>query len=123
MSLVTLGDINVTRIGLGTNRLTKTPKHVALIREAGAAGVQMIDTAYSYQGGHSEETIGDALSPFPEGCVVASKGGISGGSPEVLRAEIEESLRRLKTDSISLSCLHTGDPLVPPAETLPPPNH
>jgi aryl-alcohol dehydrogenase-like predicted oxidoreductase len=111
---VRLGDTEMARIGLGTNRLSKTPDHVAFISAAVAAGVQMIDTAYSYQGGHSEETIGEALSPFPEGCVVATKGGITmGGRPEVLRAELEQSLRRLKTDSVHLYYLHRVDTEVP----------
>ncbi len=119
MKFVRLGDIDVTRIGLGTNRLTKTPDHVAFVRAAVAAGVQMIDTAHSYQGGQSEETIGQALSPFPEGCVVATKGGNSGGGrPEVLRAELDESLQRLTTDSISLYYLHRVDPEIPIEESL-----
>jgi pyridoxine 4-dehydrogenase len=111
---VKLGDTDVTRIGLGTNQLSKTTAHVALIKAAVAAGVQMFDTAYSYQGGHSEETIGEALSPLPEGAIVATKGGITmGGRAEVLRAELEQSLRRLKTDSIFLYYLHRVDTEVP----------
>lgn len=108
-----LGDIEVARIGLGTNRLTRTGDHVAFVKAAVAAGVQMIDTAHSYTDGQSEETIGAALSPIPEGCIVATKGGGGGagsGRPEVLRAEIEESLRRLGTDSIALYYLHRVDP-------------
>jgi pyridoxine 4-dehydrogenase len=118
---VKLGDVEVARIGLGTNRLTKTRDHVAFIRSAVAAGVQMIDTAHSYTGGQSEETIGEALSPFPEGCIVATKGGIGGaghGRPEVLRAELELSLRRLRTGSISLFYLHRVDPETPIEESL-----
>jgi pyridoxine 4-dehydrogenase len=118
---VKLGDIDVARIGLGTNRLAKTPENVAFIRSAVAAGVQMIDTANSYTGGRSEETIGEALSPFPEGCIVATKGGGGGrgsGRPEVLRAELEQSLRRLRTDSISLYYLHRVDPKTPIEESL-----
>jgi aryl-alcohol dehydrogenase-like predicted oxidoreductase len=109
------------RIGSGTNRLTKTPENIALIKEAVAAGVQMIDTAYSYTGGQSEETIGEALSPIPGGCIVATKGGYSGpgrGRPEVLRGEIEESLRRLRTDRIALYYLHRVDPATPLEESL-----
>jgi aryl-alcohol dehydrogenase-like predicted oxidoreductase len=117
-----LGDIDVARIGLGTNRLANTRDHVAFIRAAVAAGVQMIDTAHSYTGGQSEETIGEALSPFPQGCVVATKGGGGGGSgsgrPEVLSAELEESLRRLKTDIIPLYYLHRVDPKTPIEESL-----
>ena len=121
MRTVKLGDIEVGRIGLGTNRLTKTPENIAFIKRAVAAGVQMIDTAHSYTGGQSEETIGEALSPIPDGCVVATKGGFSGagrGRPEVLRAEIEESLRRLRTDSIALYYLHRVDPATPLEESL-----
>jgi pyridoxine 4-dehydrogenase len=119
---VKLGDIDVARIGLGTNRLAKTRDNVAFIRAAVAAGVQMIDTAHSYTGGQSEETIGEALSPFPEGCIVATKGGGGGGArrgrPEVLRAELEESLRRLRTGSIALYYLHRVDPETPIEESL-----
>jgi len=117
---VKLGDIDVARIGLGTNRLTNTRDNIALVKAAIAAGVQMIDTAHSYTGGQSEETIGEALSPFPEGCIVATKGGGagSGGRPEVLRAELEQSLRALKTGSIPLYYLHRVDPTVPIEESL-----
>jgi pyridoxine 4-dehydrogenase len=117
---VKLGEVEVTnRVGLGTNRLTRTPEHVALVKAAVAAGVQMIDTAHSYAGGQSEETIGEALSPIPDGCVVATKGGGSGsGRPDVLRAEIEQSLSRLRTDAITLYYLHRVDPQVPLEESL-----
>jgi len=108
-----LGDLEVGRIGLGTNRLSYTPEHVALIKEAVAAGVNVIDTAHTYAGGESEETIGAALSPIPDDCVVATKAGWKSGRPEVIRAEIEESLRRLRTDSIALHYLHRVDPQVP----------
>src|SRR5487761_301484 len=98
-----LADIDVARIGLGTNRLAHRSDNVAFIKAAVAAGVQMVDTAHSYVGGQSEETIGAALSPIPATCVVATKGGGGGGAgrgrPEVLRAEIDESLRRLRTDT------------------------
>jgi aryl-alcohol dehydrogenase-like predicted oxidoreductase len=116
-----LGGIDVARIGLGTNRLTRTAGNVAFIGAAVAAGVQMIDTAHSYSSGQSEETIGEALSPIPDGCIVATKGGGGGpgrGRPEVLRAEIEESLRRLRTDSIALYYLHRVDPETPLEDSL-----
>ncbi|MHB8588247.1 MAG: aldo/keto reductase [Candidatus Dormibacteraceae bacterium] len=112
-STLKLGDIDVARIGLGTNRLTRTGDNVEFVRAAVAAGAQMIDTAHSYTGGQSEATIGAALSPIPEGCIVATKGGGGGagrGRAEVLSAEIEESLRRLGTDSIALYYLHRVDP-------------
>lgn len=108
-------------MGLGTNRLTDTPRNIALVKEAVAAGFGMIDTAHSYTRGQSEETIGAALSGDPGGCVVATKGGFGGpgrGRPEVLHAEIEESLRRLRTESIALYYLHRVDPETPLEESL-----
>jgi pyridoxine 4-dehydrogenase len=113
-----LGETEVARIGLGTNRLTKTAEHVVFVREAVVAGVNVIDTAHTYAGGGSEETIGAALSPIPEDCIVATKGGWNGARPETLRAEIEESLRRLGTDSIALYYLHRVDPQTPLEESL-----
>jgi pyridoxine 4-dehydrogenase len=115
-----LGDIELTRIGLGTNRLRNTPENVAFIRKAVAAGVNLVDTAHSYTGGESEATIGAALSPVPEGVVVATKGGYARGEgrPEVLRAQIEDSLRRLRTETIALWYLHRVDPETPLEESL-----
>jgi len=110
-----LGDTEVTRIGMGSNRLTNTPPNVAFVREAVGAGLTHIDTAHLYTGGESEVTIGAALAPFPEDVVVATKGGYRPGEgrPEVLSAQIEESLRRLQTDSIQLYYLHRVDPETP----------
>jgi len=117
-----LGDADVTRIGLGTNRLANTPANVAFVKEAVAAGVGMIDTAHSYTGGDSEQTIGAALPVEPDGSVIATKGGGGGGSgrgrPENLQAEIDESLRRLRTDTIALYYLHRVDPETPLEESL-----
>jgi aryl-alcohol dehydrogenase-like predicted oxidoreductase len=108
----------VARIGLGTNRLTKTKDNIDFIKAAVSAGVQMIDTAHVYTGGQSEETIGEALSPIPEGCIVATKGGVRGASPEMLRADIDQSLRRLKVNQIDLYYLHRVDPETPLEESL-----
>jgi aryl-alcohol dehydrogenase-like predicted oxidoreductase len=115
-----LGDTDVPRMGLGTNRLTNTREHVDFVREAVAAGLRHIDTAHLYTGGESEATVGAALSPFPEGCVVATKGGFRPGEgrPEVLRSQIEESFRRLQTDSITLFYLHRIDPQTPVEDSL-----
>jgi aryl-alcohol dehydrogenase-like predicted oxidoreductase len=115
-----LGDVEVGRIGLGTNRLENTPENVAFIRAAVEAGVTHIDTAYLYRAGKSEETIGAALDPIPEGVVVATKGGYNPGEgrPDVLRSQIEESLRRLRTDVIPLYYLHRVDPETPLEESL-----
>ena len=118
---VRVGDTEVARIGLGTNRLRNTPAKVAFVREAIATGIGMIDTAHSYTRGESEATIGAAVSSGPGGCVIATKGGIGGpgrGRPEVLRAEVEESFRRLRTDTIALYYLHRVDPETPLEESL-----
>lgn len=119
MPKLRLGDTEVTRIGLGTNRLTNTREHIAFLREAVAAGVGHIDTAHVYTGGESEETIGAALSPS-DGHVVATKGGHRAGEgrPEALRAQIEESQRRLQTERIALYYLHRVDPQTPLEESL-----
>jgi pyridoxine 4-dehydrogenase len=115
-----LGDTELVRIGLGTNRLTHTPEHIAFVREAVAAGVNVADTAHLYTRGGSEATIGEALAPFPEGVVVGTKGGYEPGEgrPAVLRAQIEESLRRLRTESIELYYLHRVDPQTPLEDSL-----
>ncbi len=108
----------MSRIGLGTNRLKNTPDNVAFVRDAVAAGVGLIDTAHSYTGGESEQTIGAALSSSRDRCVVATKGGWGSGRPDALRAEIEESLRRLRTDTIDLYYLHKPDPETPLEDSL-----
>jgi pyridoxine 4-dehydrogenase len=118
---LTIGDVEVPRMGLGTNRLANTPTNVGLVQEAAAAGVGLVDTASGYTGGESERTIGLAIGSGASGCVVATKGGGGGpgrGRPELLRAEIDESLRRLQTDSIILYYLHRVDPETPLQESL-----
>jgi aryl-alcohol dehydrogenase-like predicted oxidoreductase len=118
--MLRLGARTLTRIGLGTNRLTETPKNVEFVREAACTGVNMIDTAHTYTKGESEETIGRALSPIPEGCVVATKGGygVAEARPEALRAQIEESLRRLRSQRIALYYLHRLHSDVPLEQSL-----
>jgi len=119
-SMLRLGDTDVPRIGLGTNRLRNTPENTAFLKEAVAAGLRHVDTAHLYTGGESEATIGEALSPPPDGVVVATKGGFNPGEgrPEVLRAQIEESLTRLRSDPIELYYLHRVDPETPLEESL-----
>ncbi|HEY7267937.1 MAG TPA: aldo/keto reductase [Solirubrobacterales bacterium] len=114
---LTIAGVEVARIGLGTNRLT--PKNHDFLREAVEAGLGLIDTAVSYSGGDSERAIGEALAPKPGGLVIATKGAYSGsGSPEELRAEIEQSLESLKTESIDLYYLHRIHRETPLAESL-----
>jgi pyridoxine 4-dehydrogenase len=106
------GDAEISRIGLGTNRLTNTQSNRAFIEEAVAAGVGMIDSAHLYTRGESEATIGAALGGRGRdgSYVVATKGGYNGASPDVLRAELEESLRTLRSEAIDLYYLHRVDP-------------
>jgi pyridoxine 4-dehydrogenase len=115
-----LGDRELTRIGLGTNRLRDTPENVDFLRQAVRTELNFIDTAYLYTGGASERAIGTALAPFPDDLTVATKVGYHPGSgrPEALRAELEESFERLRVETIALVYLHRVDPDVPIEESL-----
>ena len=115
---IKLGDTEVPRIGLGSNRLTTD--RVEFLNEAVAAGVRHVDTAHTYTGGQSEQTIGAALAGRQDGVVVATKGGWGSGRPDAIRDEIEESLRRLRVDTIDLYYLHRPDPETPLEESLGP---
>jgi aryl-alcohol dehydrogenase-like predicted oxidoreductase len=115
-----LAGVGVPRIGLGTNRLTTAPQDVEFVRDAVAAGVRHIDTAHLYTGGASERAIGEALAGVREDVLVATKGGYRPGEgrPDVLGAQIEESLSSLRTDTIALYYLHRVDPETPLEESL-----
>lgn len=115
---VRIGTLSVNRLGLGTNRITDTAEARALLKRAVELGVNFIDTAHTYQGGDSETTIGRTLAPYAEGLVIATKGGMNGASPNQLRADLEDSLQRLRTDCIDLYQLHRVDPKVPLEVTL-----
>ena len=90
-------------------------------------GINLIDTADSYGPEVSEELIAEALHPYPEGLVIATKGGLTragpgewarDGSPQHLREACENSLQRLKLDRIDLYQLHAPDPQVPYEESV-----
>jgi len=117
---VRLGDRELTRIGLGTNRLTDTPENVDFLQQAVETGLDFVDTAHLYTGGASERAVGTALAPFPDDLTVATKVGYHPGSgrPEALRAELEESFERLREETIPLVYLHRVDPDVPIEESL-----
>src|SRR5262249_16959157 len=116
---VTVAGTEVTRIGLGTNRLTSAPDTHAFLTEAVEAGLGLIDTAHVYSGGESEQAIGEAPTPKPPGLIVATKGGYSGsGSLAALRGQIEQSLESLRTDAIDLYYLHRVEPEIPLAQSL-----
>lgn len=118
---VNLGGIAISRIGLGTNRLGYGPTNVAFLRAAVEIGIDVVDTAHLYVGGESERTIGDALGSrnWPT-LVVATKGGYRAGEgrPDILRDQIEDSLRLLRKDVIELYYLHRVHPDTPLEESL-----
>ena len=98
---------------------------LAVLRRAVELGVNLIDTAESYGPHVSEELIAEALHPYPDDLVIATKGGFDrsgpgkweeNGRPERLREELEGSLRRLKLDRIDLWQLHRIEPKVPEDE-------
>ena len=113
---VTLGDREVTRVGLGTNRLTDTPENRSFLESAAETGLEFIDTAHVYRDGDSERTIG-ALELL-ENVFVATKGGYGGGGTDALRGELEESFERLGTETIDLYYLHRVDPETAIEETM-----
>jgi pyridoxine 4-dehydrogenase len=130
------GDMPVTRMGFGAMRVTgdgiwgppaDRGEAVRVLRRAVELGVDFIDTADSYGPKVSEDLIAEALSPYPEGLVIATKGGLlrpgpgrwePDGRPEHLRSAIEGSLRRLRLDCIPLHQLHSADPAVPFEESV-----
>src|ERR1700678_1696296 len=130
------GKLSVHRLGFGTMRLTGEgiwgePKDrkgaLAVLRRAVEFGVNFIDTADSYGPSVSEELIAEALTPYPEDLVIATKGGLvrpgpgqwqADASPEHLRLACEGSLRRLGLEQIPIYQLHRVDPAVPLAESL-----
>lgn len=121
---VQFGELTVHRLGLGTNRITDIPEAHALLNRAIELGVNFIDTARRYGSGASEITIGNTLAPYQNyrGLVIATKGGFNAGgeagSPKELRADLEESLRALKTDHVDLYQLHRVDPKVPLEDSI-----
>lgn len=124
------GKISVHRLGFGSMRLTGEgiwgpPKDrkgaLAVLRRAVELGVNFIDTADSYGPNVSEELIAEALSPYAQDLVIATKGGWNrpgpdqwthDSSPEHLRKAVEGSLKRLRLNRIDLYQLHTPDPRV-----------
>src|SRR5215468_10583069 len=130
------GDLVVRRLGFGAMRITghgiwgEPPDEGqarATLRRVVELGVNFIDTADSYGPDVSERLIAEALYPYPEDLVIATKGGLvrpgpgrwdPDGRPEHLREACEGSLRRLRLDQIPLYQFHRPDPRVPYAESL-----
>ena len=128
------GDLPVNRLGFGAMRITgegvwgppaDRAEAIAVLRRAVELGVNLIDTAESYGPHVSEELIRDALYPYREDLVIATKGGFDrsgpnawevNGRPERLRKGVDGSLRRLRLERIDLYQLHRIDPGVPADE-------
>jgi aryl-alcohol dehydrogenase-like predicted oxidoreductase len=136
-STLTLGgDLEVHRLGFGAMRITgdgiwgppaDRDAALAVLRRAVELGVDLIDTADSYGPHVSEQLIAEALHPYPDGLVIATKGGLErggrgqwsrNGRPEHLREACERSLRDLQVDRIDLYQLHAADPDVPYEESV-----
>lgn len=131
MTITIGGDLRVNRMGYGAMRLTgpgiwgwpdDRENALRVLRRAVEAGVNFIDTADAYGPQVNEQQIASALYPYPDGLVIATKGGnVRPGPgqwepdcrPERLKQCCEESLRRLKLERIDLYQLHTVDPKVP----------
>ena len=130
------GDLTVNRMGFGAMRITgkgiwgdPPDRDVAkaVLRRVVELGVNLIDTANSYGPAVSEELIAEALHPYPDDLVIATKGGLErtgpnqwpvNGRPDHLKEVCEESLRRLRLDEIPLYQQHRPDPTVPYEETI-----
>ncbi|HEX6525109.1 MAG TPA: aldo/keto reductase [Streptosporangiaceae bacterium] len=130
------GDLTVNRLGFGAMRITGSgiwgspPDHdraIATLRTVVELGVNFIDTADSYGPEVSESLIAEALYPYPDDLVIATKGGLvrpgpnrwdADGRPDHLREACEGSLRRLRLDQIPLYQFHSPDPAVPLAESI-----
>ena len=129
---IPIGDqLTVNRMGFGAMRITGSgiwgppadhEESVRVLRRAVELGVDFIDTADSYGPEVSEELIAEALAPYPDGLVIATKGGLlrpgpgqwrPDGRPEHLRAACEGSLARLGIEQIPLYQLHRPDSRVP----------
>jgi aryl-alcohol dehydrogenase-like predicted oxidoreductase len=130
------GDLTVNRLGFGAMRITGSgiwgeppsrDQAIATLRRVVELGVNFIDTADSYGPDVSETLIAEALHPYPDDLVIATKGGLTrpgpnrwetDGRPEHLREVCEGSLRRLRLEQIPLYQFHRPDPAVPLAESI-----
>jgi len=130
------GDLTVRRLGFGAMRITgegiwgpPPDRDVAMVvlRRAVELGVNFIDTADSYGPDVSEQLIADALHPYPDDLVVATKAGLvrpgpgrweAEGRPEHIRSACNGSLKRLQVDRIDLYQFHRPDPKVPLEESM-----
>ncbi|MEU0481231.1 aldo/keto reductase [Streptosporangium sp. NPDC006013] len=127
------GAIDVRRLGFGAMQLPTGPgpareAAIAVARRAVDLGVTLIDTAHLYGWGANEELLAEALHPYPDDLLIATKVGIAPpnpphdaaicGRPDFLRDQVEQGLRRLRVERLELLQLHRIDPEVPLADQL-----
>ncbi|MFE9643451.1 aldo/keto reductase [Streptomyces sp. NPDC006365] len=127
------GDLEVRRLGFGAMQLPTEPAadreaSIAVARRAVELGVTLIDTAHLYGGGANEELLAEGLNPYPEGLIITTKVGVARSTetgewgldarPSVLRAQVDDALRRLRVERLELLQLHRIDPETPLADQL-----
>src|SRR3954468_18539192 len=128
VGVLQIGDLTVRRLGFGAMRISSArnadgqldrAEAIALCRRVVERGVNFIDAANVYGYGACEEILAEALHPYPRDLVIATKAGFKPGrlepgmralpalgTPEHIKEECEKSLRRLRTDCISLYQIH-----------------
>lgn len=134
------GEREVRRLGFGAMRLPteqgpERAEALAVARRAVELGVNFVDTAHMYGWGANEELLAEALHPYPDGLLIATKVGIvraepgtgqespvgeiaQDARPEVLPGQVDEGLRRLRVERLELVQLHRLDPQVPIADQV-----
>ncbi|MFG1998574.1 aldo/keto reductase [Spirillospora sp. NPDC048911] len=128
-----IGERSVRRLGFGAMHL---PTEAGAVREGAIAvarravelGVNLIDTAHLYGWGANEELLAEALYPYPDDLLIATKVGVAPpdppreaalcGRPDFLRDQVEQGLRRLRVERLELLQLHRVDPEVPLADQV-----
>lgn len=132
----TIGDMTINRLGYGAMQITGKgiwgeprdhDEAIRVLKRALELGINFIDTADSYGPEVSERLIAEALYPYPENLLIATKGGLTrpgpgqwvpNCQPKYLRGALEGSLKRLKLDHVYLYQLHRIDNKVPVEEQI-----
>jgi aryl-alcohol dehydrogenase-like predicted oxidoreductase len=134
------GDLTVRRLGFGAMRISAARNEAGardrdearrIVRRVVDRGINFIDTANIYGYGESEEIIAEALHPYPDDVVIATKAGYRPGKimpghvtlpphghPDHIHDECDKSLRRLRRDVIDLYQVHAPDPTIPYEDTI-----
>ncbi|RYL86387.1 aldo/keto reductase [Sporolactobacillus sp. THM19-2] len=137
MSIVTIGksQVKTVPLGLGTNKVGGHNLFAGLsetdgretVRNALKSGIQLLDTAFMYGKGRSEELIGEVIKDFPrDQVIIADKAAqdfssgqmVLNNDPQFLRQSVDEALKRLKTDYIDIFYIHFPDEKTPKSEAV-----